>query len=213
MYRYLATLAYAFSAVALGASANISKVNGSIDVEAGQQAGDVSSVNGSISIGREARVHEVETVNGSIRLDDGAQAESVETVNGAVTLGQDVIVSDGVSTVNGRLVLDRGAHVGGALENVNGEFNLRGASVAGGIETVNGDVFVGSGSRVEGGIHVEKPSGWTWHKNQRLPKITIESGAVVNGTLHFEREVDLYVGQGAVLGPVDGVEPRRHTIQ
>jgi DUF4097 and DUF4098 domain-containing protein YvlB len=195
MYRYLATLAYAFSAVALGAAGNLSKVNGSITVDAGEQAGDVSSV------------------NGSIRLDDGAQAESVETVNGAVTLGEDVVINDGVSTVNGRLVLDRGARVGGALENVNGAFNLQGASIAGGIETVNGDVFVGSGSRVEGGIHVEKPSGRTWHKTHDLPKITIESGAVVNGTLHFEREVDLYVGQGAVLGPVEGVEPRRHAIK
>jgi DUF4097 and DUF4098 domain-containing protein YvlB len=213
MIRYAAVLLYAVSAVALGASENISKVNGSIEVEAGQQAGDVSSVNGSISVGREARVREVETVNGSIRMDDGAQAESVETVNGAVTLGQDVVVNDGVSTVNGRLILGRGTRVGGGLENVNGEFNLQGASVAGGIETVNGDVFVGTGSRVEGGIHVEKPSGWTWHKTQSLPKITIESGAVVTGTLHFEREVDLYVGQGVELGRIEGVEPRRHTIQ
>jgi len=52
MFRYIATLAFAFSAVALGASADISKVNGSIVVEAGQQAGDVSTVNGSITVGR-----------------------------------------------------------------------------------------------------------------------------------------------------------------
>jgi len=84
--------------------------------------------------------------------------------------------------------------------------------VRGGIETVNGDVFVGAGSRVDGGIRVEKPSGGSWRKSDRLPRITIESGAEVGGTLRFEREVDLYVGAGAVVGPVEGVAPRRHEL-
>ena len=51
MFRYVGTLVFAFSAVALGAAGDISKVNGSIDVAAGQQAGDVSTVNGSITVG------------------------------------------------------------------------------------------------------------------------------------------------------------------
>jgi hypothetical protein len=212
MTRYLATLLFAFSAVALGAAADISKVNGSIDVEAGQEAGDVETVNGSITVGTGARVREVETVNGSIRLEARATAQSVETVNGAITLGEEVVVSDGASTVNGKLTLMRGARVDGGLENVNGEFRLESATVRGGIETVNGDLFVGSGSRVDGGVRVEKPSGGWWRKSERLPRITIESGAEVNGTLRFEREVDLYVGAGAVIGPLEGVAPRRHDL-
>jgi hypothetical protein len=78
---------------------------------------------------------------------------------------------------------------------------------------VNGDVFVGAGSRVDGGMLVEKPSGRSWRKSERLPRVTVESGAVVNGTLNFEREVDLYVGAGAVIGPLEGVAPRRHDLQ
>ncbi len=35
---------------------------------------------------------------------------------------------------------------------------------------------------------------------------------VVNGMLRFEREVDLYLGEGAMIGPVEGVEPRRYAI-
>ena len=212
MTRYLATLLFAFSAVALGAAADISKVNGSIDVESGREAGDVETVNGSITIGSGARVHDVETVNGSIRLQMRAAAKSVETVNGAITLAEDVVVSDGVSVVNGKVTLMRGARVDGGLENVNGGLRLEAATVAGGIETVNGDVFVGTGSRVDGGIHVEKTKGGSWRKSERLPRITVESGAEVKGTLHFEREVDLYVGAGAVIGPVEGVAPRRHEL-
>jgi hypothetical protein len=212
MTRYLATLLFAFSAVALGSAADISKVNGSIDVESGREAGDVATVNGSITIGSGARVREVETVNGSIRLEPRATARSVEAVNGAITLGEGVVVSDGASAVNGQLTLMRGAQVDGGLENVNGAFRLEAANVRGGIETVNGDLFVGSGSRVDGGIRVEKPSGGSWRKSDRLPRITIESGAEVNGTLRFEREVDLYVGAGAVIGPVEGVAPRRHEL-
>jgi hypothetical protein len=64
---------------------------------------------------------------------------------------------------------------------------------------------------VEGGIEVEKPSGWSWSKSDP-PRVTIESGATVNGTLRFEREVDLYVGAGAVVGPLEGVQPKRHAL-
>ena len=212
MIRYVATLLFAFSAVALGASGNISKVNSSIHVDDGGQAGDVSTVNGSITIGRNASVREVDTVNGSIRLDERASAESVGTVNGAVTLGEGVLVKEGVTAVNGKLTVRRGARVGGRLENVNGEFMLEGATVGGGIETVNGDIVVGAGSRVDGGVTVEDTNSWKWRAKSRNPRLTIESGAVVNGTLRFEREVDLYLGEGAVIGPVEGVEPRRYTI-
>jgi DUF4097 and DUF4098 domain-containing protein YvlB len=212
MTRYLATLLFAFSAVALGSAVNISKVNGSIDVEAGQEAGDVQTVNGSITIGSDARAREVETVNGSIRLEPRASADSVETVNGAVTLAEDVLVGGSVSTVNGKLKLMRGARVDGDLENVNGELRLEAATVRGGIGTVNGDVFVGTGSRVDGGIRVEKRGGGAWRRSERLPRITIESGATVKGALRFEREVELWVASDATVGPVEGVEPKRHAL-
>ena len=36
---------------------------------------------------------------------------------------------------------------------------------------------------------------------------------MVNGTLRFEREVDLYVSPSATIGSVEGVPPVRHTLQ
>lgn len=121
-------------------------------------------------------------------------------------------MSGGVSTVNGAITLGRGSKVQGSLETVNGRMTLEGAEVGDGISTVNGDIMVGTGSRVDGGIRVEKPSGWSWGRNKR-PRVTIESGAVVNGTLEFEREVDLYVGEGVVLGEIKGVQPVRHALK
>ena len=44
---------------------DVDKINGSIHIQSGEQAGDLS------------------TVNGSIRVDGGASAEKVSTVNGA----------------------------------------------------------------------------------------------------------------------------------
>ena len=211
MIRYVAVLLYAVSAVALGASGNISRVNGSIEVEPGREAGDVETVNGSVTVGSGARVRDVETVNGAVRIEARAEARSVETVNGAVTVGEQAVVGDDVSVVNGKVTLLRGARADGRVENVNGALRLEGATVRRGLGTVNGDVFVGAGSQVEGGIEIEKPGGWSWRKSDR-PRVTIESGATVNGTLRFEREVDLYVGAGAVVGPVEGVEPRRHPL-
>ena len=211
MIRYVATLLYAYSAVALGAAYDLSKVNGSIEVGQGQQVGDVSTVNGSITVGSSAQVQAVETVNGSVRFGESAMAQSAETVNGAIVLDRQVTVTKSVSTVNGAVTLMSGARVGGALENVNGALSVNGGQVGAGIETVNGDILVASGSRVDGGIHVEKPTGWHWSKSSR-PRVTIESGAVVNGTLDFEREVDLYVGAGATVGAVQGVAPVRHSM-
>jgi DUF4097 and DUF4098 domain-containing protein YvlB len=212
MFRYVATLLYAFCAVALGSTDDFDKVNGSIEVEAGREAGDVSTVNGSIRIGSDARVQEVETVNGAIRIEPRATARSVETVNGSVTLGDGVVVSGNVEAVNGALTLESGARVEGRVENVNGDFELRGATVRGGLGTVNGDMRIGAGSLVDGGILVEKPGGWSWGGKSNRPTVTIESGATVNGTLSFEREVDLHVGSGAVVGPIEGVQPRRHAL-
>jgi len=133
----------------------------------------------------------------------------VETVNGGVTLAEDVLVAGHVSTVNGDITLQRGARVDGGLENVNGDFVLEGATVRGGLETTNGDIRIGSGSTVDGGILVEKPGGWGWNNSRRLPRVTIESGAMVNGSLRFEREVELQVASDAAIGPIEGVAPKR----
>jgi DUF4097 and DUF4098 domain-containing protein YvlB len=209
MTRYLATLLFAFSAVALGSAGDISKVNSSITVEAGQQAGDVSTVNGSIVIREDARVRDVETVNGSIKIYARAQLHDVETVNGSVLVAEDALVGGDVAAVNGGITLRRGTRVDGGLENVNGDIQLDAAAVRGGIETTNGDIRIGGGSTVDGGILVEKPGGWGWSKSKSLPRVTIESGAVVNGALRFEREVELQVASDAAVGPIEGVAPKR----
>ncbi len=67
------TLAYAWSAVVLGAAGSgssagdISKVNGRVRVEAGQQAGDVSTVNGSLTLRHGVRVGGLENVSRATR--------------------------------------------------------------------------------------------------------------------------------------------------
>jgi hypothetical protein len=215
--RCILTLGFAFGAVFLGAAAgaadNVSKVNGSIKVEAGQRAGDVDTVNGSITVGAGARVGSVETVNGSLRLDDTAVADSAETVNGSITIGADAEVLNRVEAVNGSMTLRKGARVAGGLENVNGTVTLEGAQVDGGIVTVNGDIRLGTGTRLTGGIRVEDTkSGWKGGKS-RNPRITIEPGVVIEGRFVFEREVDLYVASGATVPDVEGVAPRRFTLE
>jgi hypothetical protein len=212
MIRYALALTWVVSTVALASTYNISKVNGSIEIDTGEEAGDVSTVNGGIRIGEGARVHDVETVNGSIRLEDRAVAKSADTVNGSITIGEHVQVDGAVATVNGGVELQKGARVG-SLETVNGRMSLTEATIGGGLETVNGDITVGANSRIEGGILVDKPSkNWSVNK-QRNPRVTIEAGAVVNGPLRFEREVDLYLSPSASIGEIEGVPPVRHTLQ
>jgi hypothetical protein len=210
MWRFILIPSLAFSAVALGAAENVSKVNGSIRIESERTVGDLSTVNGSIDVGEGTRAAELETVNGSIRLKPRVIAESVETVNGSVQVGSEAQVVESAETVNGRINLDKGAQVGGYLETVNGDMALEEAKVGGRLHTVNGDITVGRGSRVGGGIFVEDTNGgWKSGKTRHVPTIVIGPGAVVDGKLRFEREVKLYVSNSATIGPVEGATPIR----
>lgn len=212
--RYIATLAYAFSAVALGAAAgaDISKVNGSIRIDAREIAGDVSTVNGSVTIGQEATAEDVDTVNGSLQVEDGAKVRKAATVNGSIVVGERADVADGVTTVNGALTLGKGSRVGGGLENVNGKMRIDGAQVGGGIDTVNGDIYLAANTRIGGGIHYDENNSWFKGNSSRNPKLSIEQGVVIEGPLRFEREVDLYAAPGVTLPRIEGTAPKRYTL-
>jgi hypothetical protein len=201
---------------------SVSKVNGSVRVEAGQSAGDVSSVNGSVTIEEGATAADVETVNGSVTVERNATVQKVESVNGGVSLGADAKatgmetvngtlrlaegaqVSGDVSAVNGSAQLAKGVDIRGQLSNVNGKMTINAAHVGGGLKTVNGDILVGADSRIEGGILVEKPNLNWFNRSRRPPRIVIGPGAVVEGKLRFEHEVELLVSDRAKIGPVDG---------
>ena len=208
--RRLSTV-FMFAALALGLpllanarDGDIDKINGAARVEAGQQAGDVSTINGAVYIGAGATIEDASTVNGAVNLGEKAQAKGLETVNGAIRLGSESRVSGNVEAVSGSISLARGADVGGRIENVNGTITLDAAHVGGGIETVSGDITVGANSRVEGGILIDKVSGWFSNSNHRTPVVVIGPHAVVQGTLEFRREVELKVSDSAQIGTVKG---------
>lgn len=179
-------------------------------VSAPTLASQYDKVNGSIDVGTDQKVGEVSTVNGSITIGDGASVTTAGTVNGRITLGTHARATK-LDTVNGQLVLGSGADVSGRISNVNGDVHLDAAHVGGGIDTVNGDIDIGANSRVEGGIHMHKTSGgwFTWAGKPKPPRIVIGSGAVVQGTLKFDREVKLYVSDRATIGPVVGATAAR----
>ena len=74
---YLALLA-CLPLAAIAGEGSVSKVNGSVRVEAGQSAGDVSTVNGSVTIEEGATAEDVSTVNGSINIESNATVQSIE---------------------------------------------------------------------------------------------------------------------------------------
>lgn len=209
-------------ALAPHAASDVSKVNGSIHVSAGETTGTVSTVNGSIRleenvtaqnvetvngsihIGRSASVQRVETVNGKIMLLEDVRARSIETVNGGITCHENVRIAGDVTAVNGAIRLERGVDVAGDVSNVSGHIELEGARVGGMLSNTRGDIHIGRGSHVEGGVRVEK-AGWSlfsWYR--KAPRIVVGPQATVNGTLTFEQEVELYVSEQADIGPVHG---------
>lgn len=193
------------SPLVLAKGQDIDKVNGAIRTEAGTEYGDLDTVNGAISIERGTRAESASTVNGGIQVDDGAQVGTLETVNGSISIGAMVEVAHDVSTVNGGVSIERGSRVLGKVETVNGGVKLSGGEIGKGIATVNGDITVDADSIVRGGILVEKPSmGWFNFGNQKKPRVVIGPNAVVEGTLDFEREVELFVHDTAKVGQING---------
>ena len=208
---------------------DVSKVMGSIDVEAGQAVGDVDTVNGRIRIAAGASLGDAATVNGSIEAGDGARLASVETVNGRITLGHDVHsgsletvngrirtgerarIGGDVESVNGSVFIDRGSRVDGDIETVNGSIGLVGTEVTGDIETVNADLTVGAGSHVRGRVHYEKPQSTFPLGTRRTPRVIIGPGAVVDGPLVFEHEVELFVHDTARTGTVTGATAQAYS--
>ena len=189
------------------AKQDIDKVNGAISAQAGSEYGELDTVNGGISIASGTRVDSASTVNGGIRVAEQASVGSLETVNGGIAVGAGVMVAEGIETVNGGIEIARGSRVQGGVETVNGRIELSGADVGQGLATINGDVIVGADSIVRGGILIEKPKdGWfNWGSgNSRKPRVVIGPNAVVEGTLKFEREVELFVHTSARVGPIEG---------
>jgi DUF4097 and DUF4098 domain-containing protein YvlB len=187
---------------------DVSTVNGSIEIDDGLSVEDAETVNGSIELGRKSTAESLQTVNGGITLSECAHAQSVDTVNGRLRLDEGVQVSRDVAAVNGTIALRRDAKVTGSVSNVNGSITLENAAVGAGLKTVMGDIDVTGSSRVDGGILVEKPSG-SYKQQKRLPRIVIGPGAVVNGTLKFEHEVELYVSDRATVGDIVGATAQR----
>lgn len=185
------------------AASETSRVMGSVEVAAGEHTGDVSSVNGSVRVGENAVVGRAKTVNGSIELGSRASAAEVATVNGSIDLQEGVQVDGDVRTVNGRLNLANGADVRGNLKNVNGRIRVAAAHVGGGIESVSGSMELGPNARIDGGIHMKEDTGTHESENQP-PRVVVEAGSVIGGTLNFERPVRLYVSDRATIGPVQG---------
>lgn len=202
------------SPVVVAKGVDIDKVNGSIQTDAGAQYGELETVNGSISVDEGASAESVSTVNGGIDVDDKATIGTLETVNGGIDIGEAVEVAYDVSTVNGGIGIERGSRVHGKVETVNGRIELAAAEVGKGIATVNGDITVGADSIVRGGILVEKPQGgWFNFSNNppKVPRVVIGPNAVVEGTLDFEREVELFVHATAKIGTVRGATAKAYS--
>ncbi len=183
------------------------RINGAVNVAAGQSAMDASTVNGAINVAAGAAVLDAGTVNGSIKLGDGATANNLGTVNGSIMVGENARVAGDVATVKGDIELRKGADVAGSLRNVNGEFTIDAAHVGGHIATVVGDITVGADSRIDGGIRIEHSTGVSISIGKTIPVIVIGPGAVVAGPLKFDREVKLYVSDRATIGAVTGATP------
>jgi hypothetical protein len=183
------------------------KVNGSVHVPAGKQAGAATTVNGSIDIDDNGSVTSATTVNGGVRLGAHATAASLNSVNGTIAVGAGAHVSGGASSVNGALELADGSEVLGSLSNVNGKISLTSAHVGAGIKTVNGSMTITGASHVEGGILVEKPGTELLQIQREVPRIVIGPGVTVQGELRFERTVKLYVSDKATIGTVTGATP------
>ncbi len=207
---FAATSLLGAATLAQADSANIDKVNGSIEVAAGQHAGKLSTVNGSIRLEDGAVVQSMSTVNGAVHAGARVTSGDVETVNGSIELGNNDHISGKVAAVNGALTIGRDARIDGHVSNVNGHIHITAATLHAGLETAAGDIDLEQGTHVDGGLLVDKQhTSWFNWGHSRPPRIVIGPHVVVNGTLDFRREVKLYVSNSATVGTIKGANAIR----
>ncbi|MGB5247139.1 MAG: hypothetical protein WBM54_02245 [Woeseia sp.] len=181
-----------------------STVNGSISVGQGATInGSLETVNGQITVDDQARARDVETVNGSIKLGAQVTVDDLETVNGSIRVGDSCVITGSITAVNGKIFSGTGTRIEGNVSNVNGEIEIDGTVIEGNLETVNGDIQLIGDSVLQGDLTVEKPGGWNWTKS-RKPRVVIGPGARVEGEIHLDREVELYISDSAIVGGVSG---------
>ena len=159
----------------------------------------------------------VETFTRDISLSEGDAVRSVESMTGGITVRQGARVAGNVETEIGNLLVEPGAEVGGRLQNESGTITVDGARILRGVVTTYGDIYIGPDSFVKGGIVVNKRNvaGLSFGPlklgvpvgNKTPPTVVIAPGATVEGKLRFKREVRLFVGEGATIGPIEGAEP------
>jgi DUF4097 and DUF4098 domain-containing protein YvlB len=190
------------------AEPELNRVMGSIEIAAGERAGDLSTVNGSIRLGQNASVGAAQTVNGSISVESSASATRLKTVNGSIRIDEHGRIGGDVQTVNGKVTLADGAEVGGQVANVNGTIHIAAAHVARGIDSVGGDILLGPNARIEGGVHIGSRG---ISNDDHEPRIIVGPGTVVTGTLKFDRPVRLYVSERATVGAIEGATALRFT--
>jgi predicted acyltransferase (DUF342 family) len=190
-----------------------SRVMGGLHAGTGEVVGDFETVNGGISIDDRARAGHLSTVNGGIDIEDDAQAASATTVNGGIEVGERARITGDLTTVNGGIRVDFLTKIGGNVETVNGAITIRQSDVAGNVELVNGDVMIGAKSHVHGSVIVRRNKGVSvgWGRKPKVPRIIIGPGAMVDGDLRFEREVELYVHTTARIGNVIGAKAISYT--
>jgi hypothetical protein len=194
------------------ACSGMGRINGSLDVAAGQPLSDARTVNGSIRVAPGAQIEDGSTINGSITLGARASAASLRAINGRIALDRGAHVATGVESINGAVTLSPGASISGHLESINGRVDIGDASVGGGVETFAGDVDIHGHARVAGGLLVHKPGSGRWFHlggGHHVPRIVIGPGATVSGTLKFERPVKLYLSDHATVGSIVGATPIR----
>lgn len=180
-------------------------VNGRVSVgDSATVSGKLSTVNGSIQVGQNATIQSAETVNGGIRVGASTQAADLKTVNGSIEIEDQARVGGSVTAVNGRIALGPNSTVARSLSNVNGEIALSGGRVEGQVSTVSGSVDLSNGASIGGDLVIEEPSGFSWGKDKRKPRIVIGPGCRIEGVIRADREIELYISDRAEVGGVEG---------
>lgn len=184
----------------------ISVVNGTVEVGRDCRVnGEISSVNGVIDIEGGSTVGGIENVNGRIRLTEDVTVEGgIENVNGQITLGTGTRIEGDVETVNGSIMADERTVISGQVVSVNGLISLSGVRVAG-IQSHNGSIRLDAGTEVNGPLTMKRSTGFNLQISSP-PEVIIGADVRVDGPLNFEREVQLYVHESAIIGEVTGAE-------
>lgn len=158
-----------------------------VDQSIAVQDGDIieksqNTMNGDIDVGLNSKVDgDCRSVNGCVSVQEFGRVHHVQTVNGNVNVGRQAKIEGNIESVNGNVFCQDGVRILGNVRTVEGNIECEQTYIYKSIYTNQGNIFLKSGSILDGDIVIQGPDHLL--NSAKTVEVKILEGSTVKGNI------------------------------